>query len=49
VLEDHPSGALYVYKGSLSAKAVIERLERLRQRAAGDGPKTRLPENQPSS
>jgi predicted nuclease of restriction endonuclease-like RecB superfamily len=49
VLEDHPSGALYVYKGSLSARAVIERLERLRQRAAGDGPKTRLPENQPSS
>src|SRR6185295_10128207 len=49
VLEDHPSGALYVYKGSLSAKAVIDRLERLRQRAAGDGPKTRLPENQPSS
>jgi uncharacterized protein len=31
VLEDHPSGALYVYKGTLSAKAVIERLDRLRQ------------------
>jgi uncharacterized protein len=31
VLADHPSGALYVYKGSLSAKAVLERLERLRQ------------------
>ncbi|HKO90682.1 MAG TPA: DUF790 family protein [Polyangiaceae bacterium] len=31
-LEDHPSGALYVYKGTLSAKAVTERLERLRQR-----------------
>jgi uncharacterized protein len=30
-LADHPSGALYVYKGSLSAKAVLERLERLRQ------------------
>jgi predicted nuclease of restriction endonuclease-like RecB superfamily len=30
VLEDHPSGALYVYKGTLSAKAVLERLERLR-------------------
>jgi predicted nuclease of restriction endonuclease-like RecB superfamily len=29
-LEDHPSGALYVYKGSLSAKAVLEHLERLR-------------------
>ena len=32
VLDDHPSGALYVYKGTLSAKAVVERLERLRQR-----------------
>jgi uncharacterized protein len=31
VLADHPSGALYVYKSSLSAKAVLERLERLRQ------------------
>jgi hypothetical protein len=31
VLADHPSGALYVYKGSLSAKAILERLERLRQ------------------
>jgi uncharacterized protein len=31
VLEDHPSGALYVYKGSLSAKAVVDRLERLRR------------------
>jgi predicted nuclease of restriction endonuclease-like RecB superfamily len=31
VLDDHPSGALYVYKGSLSAKAVVERLERLRR------------------
>ena len=30
VLADHPSGALYVYKSSLSAKAVAERLERLR-------------------
>jgi len=30
VLEDHPSGALYVYKGTLSAKAILERLERLR-------------------
>lgn len=29
-LADHPSGALYVYKGSLSAKAILERLERLR-------------------
>jgi predicted nuclease of restriction endonuclease-like RecB superfamily len=29
-LEDHPSGALYVYKGSLSAKSILERLERLR-------------------
>jgi uncharacterized protein len=32
VLEDHPSGALYVYKGALSAKAIVERLERLRGR-----------------
>ncbi len=31
VLDDHPSGALYVYKGSMSAKAVLDRLERLRQ------------------
>ena len=31
VLADHPSGALYVYKSSLSAKAVLDRLERLRQ------------------
>ena len=29
-LADHPSGALYVYKSSLSAKAILERLERLR-------------------
>ena len=49
VLEDHPSGALYVYKGTLSAKAVLERLERLRQRSAGDGAKSRLPENRASS
>jgi uncharacterized protein len=49
VLEDHPSGALYVYKGTLSARAVLERLERLRQRAAAPGAKTRLPEKQPSS
>ena len=32
VLEDHPSGALYVYKGTLSAKAIVERLECLRGR-----------------
>lgn len=31
VLADHPSGALYVYKSSLSAKAVLDHLERLRQ------------------
>jgi uncharacterized protein len=31
VLADHPSGALYVYKSSLSAKAVVDHLERLRQ------------------
>lgn len=31
LLAEHPSGALYVYKGSLSAKAVLDRLERLRQ------------------
>jgi predicted nuclease of restriction endonuclease-like RecB superfamily len=31
VLADHPSGALYVYKSSLSAKAVVEHLERLRR------------------
>jgi predicted nuclease of restriction endonuclease-like RecB superfamily len=30
VLADHPSGALYVYKNSLTAKAVLEHLERLR-------------------
>lgn len=30
LLAEHPSGALYVYKGSLSAKALVERLERLR-------------------
>jgi uncharacterized protein len=30
VLADHPSGALYVYKSSLSAKAILEHLERLR-------------------
>ena len=30
VLADHPSGALYVYKSSLSAKAVLDHLERLR-------------------
>jgi predicted nuclease of restriction endonuclease-like RecB superfamily len=49
VLDDHPSGALYVYKGTLSAKAVLERLERLRQRSASDGAKSRLPENRTSS
>ncbi|MEY4544186.1 MAG: hypothetical protein RL685_381 [Pseudomonadota bacterium] len=49
VLDDHPSGALYVYKGSLSAKAVLEHLERLRSRAGNVGAKSRLPENQPSS
>jgi predicted nuclease of restriction endonuclease-like RecB superfamily len=31
VLADHPSGALYVYKSSLSAKAVLEHLDRLRR------------------
>ncbi len=31
VLAEHPSGALYVYKSSLSAKAIVEHLERLRQ------------------
>lgn len=31
VLADHPSGALYVYKSSLSAKAILDHLERLRQ------------------
>jgi predicted nuclease of restriction endonuclease-like RecB superfamily len=31
VLADHPSGALYVYKSSLSAKALLDHLERLRQ------------------
>jgi predicted nuclease of restriction endonuclease-like RecB superfamily len=31
VLADHPSGALYVYKNSLSAKAITDHLERLRQ------------------
>lgn len=30
LLADHPSGALYVYKSSLSAKAVLDHLERLR-------------------
>lgn len=30
VLEGHPSGALYVYKGTLSPKAVVDRLEALR-------------------
>lgn len=30
LLAEHPSGALYVYKGSLSAKAILERLEKLR-------------------
>ena len=49
VLDEHPSGALYVYKGSLSAKAVLERLERLRSRAVNVGAKSRLPENQASS
>jgi predicted nuclease of restriction endonuclease-like RecB superfamily len=29
VLEEHPSAALYVYKGALSAKSVLERLDRL--------------------
>jgi uncharacterized protein len=29
VLEEHPSAALYVYKGSLSARSLLERLERL--------------------
>jgi uncharacterized protein len=32
VLEEHPSAALYVYKGSLSAKGVLDRLERLAAR-----------------
>lgn len=49
VLDDHPSGALYVYKGSLSARAIVEHLERLRTRSATIGGKSRLPENQPSS
>jgi predicted nuclease of restriction endonuclease-like RecB superfamily len=31
VLADHPSGALYVYKSSLSAKAILDHLERLRR------------------
>jgi len=31
VLADHPSGALYVYKSSLSAKALVDHLERLRR------------------
>ena len=31
LLADHPSGALYVYKSSLSAKAILEHLERLRR------------------
>jgi predicted nuclease of restriction endonuclease-like RecB superfamily len=31
VLADHPSGALYVYKSSLSAKAILEHLDRLRR------------------
>lgn len=31
VLADHPSGALYVYKNSLSAKALLDHLERLRR------------------
>jgi predicted nuclease of restriction endonuclease-like RecB superfamily len=31
VLAEHPSAALYVYKGTLSPKAVTERLERLRE------------------
>lgn len=31
LLAEHPSGALYVYKGSLSAKAIVERLEGLRR------------------
>jgi uncharacterized protein len=31
VLADHPSGALYVYKNTLSAKAIVQHLERLRQ------------------
>jgi uncharacterized protein len=31
VLADHPSGALYVYKSSLSARAITDHLERLRQ------------------
>lgn len=30
VLDGHPSGALYVYKGTLSPKAVVDRLEALR-------------------
>jgi predicted nuclease of restriction endonuclease-like RecB superfamily len=30
-LDDHPSGALYVYKGSLSPRAIVDHLERLRQ------------------
>jgi uncharacterized protein len=30
VLADHPSAALYVYKGTLSARAILDRLERLR-------------------
>lgn len=29
VLEEHPSAALYVYKGALSARSVLERLDRL--------------------
>jgi predicted nuclease of restriction endonuclease-like RecB superfamily len=29
VLDEHPSAALYVYKGALSARSVLERLERL--------------------
>ena len=32
LLAEHPSGALYVYKGSLSPKAIVEHLERLRAR-----------------
>ena len=31
VLADHPSGALYVYKSSLSAKALVDHLDRLRR------------------
>jgi hypothetical protein len=35
LLDEHASSALYVYKGTMSARAIAERLERLAGARAG--------------